>query len=91
MENRLVTFFYAHFASFILLASLGRGSRCIGTGKSILLVFVEATGKKDWIGRKMVHVEEQRLHKIYQFINLFTDVPEITAKVKKEDATWILY
>ena len=31
----------------------------------------------------MVHVEEQRLHQIYQFINLFTDVPEITAKVKR--------
>ena len=35
----------------------------------------------DW--EKMVHVEEQRLHQIYQFINLFTDVPEITAKVKR--------
>ena len=31
----------------------------------------------------MVHVEEHRLHQIYQFINLFTDVPEITAKIKR--------
>ncbi|EGP5142171.1 ABC transporter permease [Enterococcus faecium] len=35
----------------------------------------------DW--EKMVHVEEHRLHQIYQFINLFTDVPEITAKNKR--------
>lgn len=35
----------------------------------------------DW--EKMVHVEEHRLHQIYQFINLFTDVPEITAKIKR--------
>ncbi|MBF8808571.1 MAG: ABC transporter permease [Enterococcus lacertideformus] len=35
----------------------------------------------DW--EKMVQREDQRLHQIYQFINLFTDVPEITAKVKR--------
>ncbi|MDY4307324.1 ABC transporter permease [Enterococcus mundtii] len=32
---------------------------------------------------KMIQLEKQRLHQIYQFINLFTDVPEITAKVKR--------
>ncbi|MFS0985290.1 ABC transporter permease [Enterococcus durans] len=35
----------------------------------------------DW--EKMVQIEEHRLHQIYQFINLFTDVPEITSKVKR--------
>ncbi|WP_165005431.1 MULTISPECIES: ABC transporter permease [unclassified Enterococcus] len=35
----------------------------------------------DW--EKMIQMEEQRLHQIYQFINLFTDVPEITARVKR--------
>ncbi|EOH92615.1 ABC transporter permease [Enterococcus villorum] len=35
----------------------------------------------DW--EKMVQVEEQRLHQIYQFINLFTDVPEITSRIKR--------
>ncbi len=32
---------------------------------------------------KMIQLEKQRLHQIYQFINLFTDVPEITAKVRR--------
>jgi ABC-2 type transport system permease protein len=35
----------------------------------------------DW--EKMVQIEEQRLHQIYQFINLFTDVPEITSRIKR--------
>ncbi|OJG77769.1 ABC transporter EcsB [Enterococcus ratti] len=35
----------------------------------------------DW--GKMVRTEAQRLHQIYQFINLFTDVPEIVSKVKR--------
>ncbi|KAF1303376.1 ABC transporter permease [Enterococcus sp. JM9B] len=32
---------------------------------------------------KMIQSETNRLHRIYQFINLFTDVPEITASVKR--------
>ena len=61
---------------------MGRNSRCISTGKSILLVLWKQQEKGlDW--EKMVHVEEHRLHQIYQFINLFTDVPEITAKIKR--------
>lgn len=32
---------------------------------------------------KMIQLEKNRLHRIYQFINLFTDVPEITASVKR--------
>lgn len=35
----------------------------------------------DW--EKMIDKEKSRLHRIYQFINLFTDVPEITATVKR--------
>jgi ABC-2 type transport system permease protein len=35
----------------------------------------------DW--QKMVELEEGRLHRIYQFLNLFTDVPEIGAKVHR--------
>ncbi len=35
----------------------------------------------DW--EKMIYLEKSRLHRIYQFINLFTDVPEITATVKR--------
>ena len=65
---------------------------CISTGKVYITGFCGSNNKKkDWIGEKMVHVEEHRLHQIYQFINLFTDVPESTAKDQKEDAIWILY
>lgn len=32
---------------------------------------------------RMIHMEETRLHRIYRFINLFTDVPQITAAAKR--------
>ncbi|MGM0126091.1 ABC-2 type transport system permease [Enterococcus sp. AZ194] len=35
----------------------------------------------DW--EEMINKEQNRLHRLYQFINLFTDVPEITATVKR--------
>lgn len=35
----------------------------------------------DW--EKMVRQEQVRMHRIYQFIHLFTDVPEITSSVKR--------
>lgn len=35
----------------------------------------------DW--SKMIDQENARLHRIYQFINLFTDVPEVEAKVRR--------
>lgn len=56
-------------------------------GAVIQVVILLFLGKKvearplDWL--KAVGLEENRLHRIYQFINLFTDVPEITAKVKR--------
>lgn len=31
----------------------------------------------------MIAVEEHRLHRLYRFINLFTDVPEITPEIKR--------
>lgn len=50
-----------------------------------LLVFIGLTRGQaallDW--QFMADKEQQRLHRIYQFINLFTDVPEVTAKVKR--------
>ena len=50
LEIRLVFFFSDLFVSIILLANMGRNSRCISTGKSILLVFVEATRKRIGLG-----------------------------------------
>lgn len=35
----------------------------------------------DW--EKMIQKEQSRMHRIYQFIQLFTDVPEITSSVKR--------
>lgn len=35
----------------------------------------------DW--EKMIAFEQQRLHRLYQFINLFTDVPFIQSKMKR--------
>lgn len=35
----------------------------------------------DW--ERMVQKEQHRLHQVYRFINLFTDVPEITAQIKR--------
>ncbi|MDN6639675.1 MAG: ABC transporter permease [Tetragenococcus sp.] len=35
----------------------------------------------DW--EEMINEEQDRLHRIYQFINLFTDVPEIPTKIKR--------
>lgn len=49
-------------------------------------VFVIRNGKKplptfDW--EYAVKIEKQRMHRIYQFISLFTDVPEISSNVKR--------
>ncbi len=40
------------------------------------------TASLDW--EKMVKQEESRLYQIYRFINLFTDVPEVTSRVKRK-------
>ncbi|MBS5822016.1 MAG: ABC transporter permease [Enterococcus gilvus] len=50
-----------------------------------MMGFVVLTQEKsqllDWI--QMIARENARLHRIYQFINLFTDVPEVEAKVRR--------
>lgn len=38
----------------------------------------------DW--ETMIAKEQHRLHRLYQFINLFTDVPEMNAQVKRRKA-----
>ncbi|MGO3604474.1 MAG: ABC transporter permease [Enterococcus malodoratus] len=63
------------------------GAAWIGTILAIAAVFgffavtKENDRLLDW--SKMIDQENARLHRIYQFINLFTDVPEIEAKVRR--------
>lgn len=47
--------------------------------------FITLTQEKDRLldWSKMIDQENARLHRIYQFINLFTDVPEVEAKVRR--------
>ncbi|MBO1308188.1 ABC transporter permease [Enterococcus sp. 669A] len=51
----------------------------------VTLFFNRATKTRDRLldWEKMADRERSRLYRIYQFINLFTDVPEIEAKVKR--------
>jgi ABC-2 type transport system permease protein len=44
----------------------------------------EQTVSLDW--EMMVQKEKSRMHRIYQFIHLFTDVPEISSSVKRRKA-----
>ncbi|MHC5374061.1 ABC transporter permease [Enterococcus sp. LJL120] len=56
---------------------------CAGLGVMAFwhLYFSRNLEPLDW--EKMVLTEKNRVHRIYQFINLFTDVPEITGTVKR--------
>lgn len=45
------------------------------------LIKKEANISLDW--EKMIQKEKGRMYRIYQFIHLFTDVPEITSSVKR--------
>lgn len=47
----------------------------------LFLSKLEARVSLDWEG--MILKERARMHRIYQFIHLFTDVPEITSSVKR--------
>lgn len=47
----------------------------------ILLNKKEQTVSLDW--ERMIQKEKNRMHRIYQFIHLFTDVPEISSSVKR--------
>jgi len=63
------------------------GVAWIGTVLSLALTFgfISLTQEKDRLldWSKMIDRENARLHRIYQFINLFTDVPEVEAKVRR--------
>lgn len=83
--QQLKLFWYA--ASLIAIAVSLYLTPLAGTGAALLvtLAFSQTTkaGARllDW--EKMATLERSRLYRIYQFINLFTDVPEIEAKVKR--------
>lgn len=47
----------------------------------VILQKKETVVSLDW--EKMVRKEKSRMYRIYQFIHLFTDVPEITSSVKR--------
>lgn len=74
-------------ASLIVIVASLYLTPLAGTGAALLftLIFSHTTkpGARllDW--EKMADLERSRLYRIYQFINLFTDVPEIEAKVKR--------
>ncbi len=63
------------------------GSAWLGTILAFVAVFgfISITQEKDRLldWSKMIDQENVRLHRIYQFINLFTDVPEVEAKVRR--------
>ncbi|MGM9902789.1 hypothetical protein A5844_002470 [Enterococcus sp. 10A9_DIV0425] len=69
----LLTFYTTVWLGFLLAL--------IQSGLYYWFLWKKLTAHLDW--EKMIQSEKQRLHQIYQFINLFTDVPEITAKVKR--------
>lgn len=45
------------------------------------VLWVRMSRPLDW--DKMIRLEANRMHRIYRFINLFTDVPQIAASVKR--------
>lgn len=45
------------------------------------VLWVRVSRPLDW--DKMIRLEANRMHRIYRFINLFTDVPQIAASVKR--------
>lgn len=57
----------------------------LGLFQSVCFYFIlkkkEQGVSLDWEG--MIQKEKNRMHQIYQFIHLFTDVPEITSSVKR--------
>lgn len=63
------------------------GAAWLGTILAVAAAFgfISLTQEKDRLldWSKMIDRENARLHRIYQFINLFTDVPEVEAKVRR--------
>ena len=73
--------------SGVIIFSSLYGAAWLGTILAIAAAFgfisITQEGNRllDWT--KMIDQENARLHRIYQFINLFTDVPEVEAKVRR--------
>lgn len=59
----------------------------------VALAILVSIGSRSWLSKKsshqvyqwewMVSSEQQRMHRIYQFINLFTDIPSLKGKVRR--------
>ncbi|KRN56414.1 ABC transporter permease [Carnobacterium divergens] len=59
----------------------------------VALAILVSIGSRNWLNKKgshqvyqwewMVSSEQQRMHRIYQFINLFTDIPSLKGKVRR--------
>lgn len=59
----------------------------------VALAILVSIGSRNWLSKKgshqvyqwewMVSSEQQRMHRIYQFINLFTDIPSLIGKVRR--------
>lgn len=77
----LVTSFLILLMAVYWWIGAGVVGAAIQTGIYYYFLWVKMTDHLDW--EKMVQTEKRRLHQIYQFINLFTDVPEITSSVKR--------
>lgn len=85
-QTQRLTVLWFCVSGVIIFASL-YGTAWLGTILAIAAAFgfnsitQEKDRLLDW--SKMIDQENARLHRIYQFINLFTDVPEVEAKVRR--------
>lgn len=88
-SQRQLGFVFWAFTGLVVILSGLYFSPFVGPflGVVQMLVFYYVLNKKeqdvslDW--EKMIQKERNRMHRIYQFIHLFTDVPEITSSVKR--------
>lgn len=55
----------------------------LGTMAASFFVYRKVAQENNLDWEKMIKFEQDRMHRIYQFIHLFTDVPEITSSVKR--------
>lgn len=60
---------------------LGLALAIIQVGSFYLFTWKKNTARLDW--ERLIQVEQSRLHRLYQFIHLFTDVPEMKGQVKR--------
>ncbi|MBP1039873.1 ABC transporter permease [Vagococcus sp. BWB3-3] len=66
---------YLYSGAGLMIAILCLALQTVATKKTF------ATQNLDW--ERMINHEQQRMKRIYQFINMFTDVPGISGKVKR--------